>query len=246
MRMWCVRFGSASATLRRAVARVVDLTQPLGPDTVLWPGSEPVGLEPVTEIETEGSFAQVLRAPEHSGTHLDAPAHFVAAGATVDQIPAEALVVPCAVLDVRERAASDPDFALEREDLALFEERDGPIDRGSAVLLATGWDAYRDDPGRYLGGADPGSLSFPGFGVGAAQSLMERGVVGIGTDTVSVDRGSDTEFPVHRMTLPAGLWHLEGLVGLGGLPPRGANLFIGALPLAGGSGAPARVLAMVP
>lgn len=240
------RFESASATLRPAVARVVDLTQPLGPDTVLWPGSESVGLEPVTEIETDGSFAQLLRAPEHSGTHLDAPAHFVASGATVDRIPAEALVVPCAVLDVRERATSDPDFALGREDLARLEERDGPIDRGSAVLLATGWDAYRDDPARYLGGADPGSLSFPGFGAAAAQSLVERGVVGIGTDTMSVDRGSDTKFPVHYTTLSAGLWHLEGLVGLGELPPRGATLFIGALPLEGGSGAPARVLARVP
>lgn len=225
---------------------VVDLTQSLGPETVLWPGSKPVELEPVTEIETEGSFAQLLRAPEHSGTHLDAPAHFVPSGTTADRIPAEALVVPCAVLDVRERAASDPDFALESEDLALLEEEDGWIDRGSAVLLGTGWDAYRNDPARYLGGADPGSLSFPGFGIGAAESLVERGVVGIGTDTVSVDRGGDTEFPVHHTTLSAGLWHLEGLVGLDALPPRGATLFIGALPLKGGSGAPARVLAMVP
>jgi kynurenine formamidase len=228
------------------VSRVVDLTQPLGAGTVLWPGSEPVALEPLSEIEAQGSFAQLLRAPEHSGTHLDAPAHFVASGATVDQIPAEALVVPCAVLDVRAHTASDPDYALEAEDLALLEARDGSIDRGSAVLLATGWDAYRDDPARYLGGADSGSLRFPGFGVGAAQSLVERGVVGIGIDTVSVDRGGDTGFPVHHTTLPAGLWHLEGLVRLGELPPRGAQLFIGALPLEGGSGAPARVLAMAP
>jgi kynurenine formamidase len=228
------------------VARIVDLTQPLGPDTVLWPGSEPVELKPVTEIEAEGSFSQLLRAPEHSGTHFDAPAHFVASGPTVNQIPAEALIVPCAVLDVRDRADSDPDFALQREDLAPFEERDGPIDRGSAVLLLTGWDTYRNDPAQYLGGTDPGSLSFPGFGVGAARNLIERGVVGIGTDAISVDRGADTEFPVHHTTLPAGLWHLEGLVGMGALPARGATLFVGVLPLEGGSGAPARVLAMVP
>jgi kynurenine formamidase len=228
------------------VPLIVDLTQPLGPDTVLWPGSEPVAVEPVSDLESDGSFAQVLRTPEHSGTHLDAPAHFVASGATVDRIPAESLVVACAVLDVSEWARSDPDFALESDDLARFEERDGPIERGSAVLLATGWEAHRGDRVRYLGGSDPQSLRFPGFGLGAARDLIERGAVGIGIDTVSVDRGSDPGYPVHHATLPAGLWHLEGLVGLDALPPRGAELFVGPVPVEGGSGAPARVLAMVP
>lgn len=226
--------------------RIVDLTQPLSPETVLWPGSEPVAIEAVATLEADGHFAQVLRVPEHSGTHLDAPAHFVPGGATVDAIPVEALVVPCAVLDVRDRAAADPDFALGEADLGAAEDRDGPIEPGSAVLLATGWDAHLSDAARYLGGADPQQLRFPGFGAGAARALVERGVVGLGIDTASVDRGRDTALPVHNTTLPAGLWHLEGLVGVAELPARGATLFVGAVPVHGGSGAPARVLAIAP
>jgi kynurenine formamidase len=228
------------------VGRIVDLTQPLGPGTVLWPGSEPVRLDVVAEIETGGHFAQVLHAPEHSGTHLDAPGHFIPSGATADEIPAEALVVPCAVLDVRDLAKADPDFALDRVELERLEQRDGAIEAGSAVLLATGWDAYRHDSGRYLGGRDADSLHFPGFGEAAARMLVDRGVVGIGIDTVSVDRGCDTGYPVHQATLAAGLWHLEGLCDLGDLPARGGTLFVGALAVEGGSGAPARVLAVCP
>ncbi|HSI79739.1 MAG TPA: cyclase family protein [Solirubrobacterales bacterium] len=226
--------------------RIVDLTQPLGPETVLWPGSKPVEVSTVATIAADGHFAQTLHLPEHSGTHLDAPAHFVAGGQTVDEIAAESLVLPCAVLDVRERTAADPDFALDAADLDELERSDGRIEPGSAVLLATGWDAHIDDPARYLGGEEAGHLRFPGFGAGAARALVARGVAGIGIDTVSVDRGSDTGFPVHRITLPAGLWHLEGLVGIGALPARGATLVVGALPVRGGSGAPARVVAIVP
>jgi len=116
---------------------------------------------------------------------------------------------------------------------------DGPIDAGSAVLALTGWERYRSDAERYVGGA------FPGFGVGAAELLLERRVVGLGIDTLGVDPGAAADFPVHHMTLPAGLWHLEGLVNLAELPARGALLVVGALKLVDGSGTPARVFALV-
>ena len=206
--------------------RVVDLTQTLGPATELWPGSEPV--------EHTG---QVWQTPEHAGTHLDAPAHFDPGGAHADQIPAAQLVVECAVLDVRDRCAGDADFTLEASDVRAIESRDTRIERGSAVLVHTGWDR----PG-YL---EADELHFPGIGPSAAELLIERGVVGIGIDTAGVDPGHAADTPVHHLTLPAGLWHLEGLVNLGELPARGALLFVGALKLEQGSGAPARVLALV-
>jgi kynurenine formamidase len=227
-------------------SRVVDLTQPLGPDTVLWPGSTPVRAEVVMRIETDGSYARDLHTPEHAGTHLDAPAHFVADGARVDEIPADRLVVPCAVLDISREGRTFPDYALEADAIEEFERRDGPIAAGSAVLVRTGWEDYRGDRERYLGGETERDLGFPGLGANGAELLIERGVVGIGVDTVSVDAGSATDFPVHRRTLPAGLWHLEGLVNLAALPARGATLFVGVLRLVEGSGAPARVLALVP
>ena len=223
--------------------RVLDLTQPLGEDTVLWPGSQPVSVETPCTHETHGFYAQNWRTPEHAGTHLDAPAHFAPAGIRADAVPAEKLVVPCAVIDVRERAAADADLTLSRADVEAAEDADGAIEPGSAVLLCTGWDTFRGDAGRYLGVGD--DLHFPGFGVDAAETLIEREAVGLGTDTLGIDPGYAADVPVHHLTLPAGLWHLEGLVNLHELPRRGALLFAGALKLVEGSGAPARVLAVV-
>jgi kynurenine formamidase len=107
------------------------------------------------------------------------------------------------------------------------------------VLALTGWERFLGEPDRYVGG------DFPGFGVGAAELLLERGVVGLGIDTLGIDPGAATDFPVHHMTLPAGLWHLEGLVNLASLPPRGTLLVVGALRLVDGSGTPARVFALL-
>ncbi|MCD6014742.1 MAG: cyclase family protein [Solirubrobacterales bacterium] len=212
---------------------------------MLWPGSHPVGVETVTEIDTDGSFGRVLSTPEHAGTHLDAPAHFVAGGRTVDAIEAGELVLEAAVIDARDACARDPDHVLEAAELEAFEAEHGRLPAGGALLLCTGWDRNGDDPARQLGGDDAASLHFPGFGPSAAALAIERGVAAIGVDTVSVDAGVATSYPVHRTTLPADVWHLEGLVNLDRLPPRGATVVIGVLPLAGGSGAPARVLALL-
>jgi kynurenine formamidase len=226
--------------------RVVDLTQPLGPSAVLWPGSPQVRARTLTTLESEGYFTRLLTTPEHAGTHLDAPSHFASGGAHVDAIPANRLVAACAVLDVSEQCRSNPDFALERSQVEELERAEGPIASGAAVLIATGWDAFREEPFRYLGGTTAEDVRFPGLAPSGAELLLERGVVGIGIDTLSVDPGRARDFPVHHLTLPAGLWHLEGLVNLAALPPRGATLFVGALRLVEGSGAPARVLAVVP
>jgi kynurenine formamidase len=223
----------------------VDLTAPLSADTVLWPGLPAFSAETVGEYERDGFYARRLSLPEHSGTHLDAPAHFAPGGAHVADIPVERLVVPCAVLDVRDRCAEDADFALSREDVEALETRDGPLPDAGAVLLWTGWEDRADDAAAWLGAEAPERLLFPGFGASAAELLVERGTLGIGIDTAGVDRGSDTTNPVHHTTLPAGLWHLEGLVNLGSVPARGALLVVGPLKLADGSGAPARVLAFV-
>jgi kynurenine formamidase len=219
--------------------RVVDLTRSLGPATALWPGSNPVERRVVCEHDTDGFFSQEWSTPEHAGTHLDAPVHFHPGGSHVDELPAERLVVPAAVLDVSERAAADPDYTLSAEEVVASEERDGPIEPGAAVLLRTGWErpGYLDVPAE--------ELRFPGFGPGAAELLIERGAVGIGIDTAGVDPGYALDAPVHHLTLPAGLWHLEGLTNLEQLPARGALLFVGVLKLEAGSGGPARVLALL-
>lgn len=223
------------------MTRVVDLTQPLGPETPGWPGDAPFAATVVETVAADGSYVRRIDLPEHLGTHFDAPAHFVEGGATVEAIAADRLVVPARVIDIADRCAGDPDATLTDADIDAHEAEHGALEAGSALLVRTGWDRLRGDRARYVG-----DLRFPGFGADAAVRVVERGVAGIGIDTLSVDRGCDGAFPVHLTTLPAGLWHLEGLVGLDALPPAGATLVVGVPPVVAGSGFPARVLALLP
>ena len=223
--------------------RLVDLTQPLGPATTLWPGSRPFAATTVADYDTDGGYARELEVPEHAGTHLDAPAHFDRDGSRVDGISLASLVRPAVRLDVRPWVNGNASVAIDAAVLLQLEERDGSIGPGSAVLVHTGWDAYWQDPGRYLGDPEP---AFPGLAADAAELLVERGVAGLGIDTLSVDPGHSTELPVHNILLPAGIWQLEGLIELGRVPARGSWLVAAPLRLVDGSGTPARVFAILP
>lgn len=223
--------------------KVLDLTQPLDEHTVLWPDEEPFEAIAPDEYAEDGFWSRRFSSPEHAGTHLDAPAHCVEGGATVGDIAAEQLVCPAVRIDARALCDGDAAWVLSAADVEAWEAEHGRIPAGAGVLLCTGWDAFRDeDPGRYAG--DP--LAFPGYGTDAATLLVERGVVGIGIDTLGVDAGYATDFDVHRITLPAGVWHLEGATGLAAVPPTGATLVVGALRLPGASGTPVRALALIP
>jgi kynurenine formamidase len=222
-----------------APERLVDLTQPLGPETVLWPGSRPFEARVEVDHDTHGAYAREIALPEHAGTHLDAPVHFARDGAAADALPLGALVRPAVRLDVRGLAGDDPRFELTAEHVEEIEASEGRIPAGAAVLVHTGWDRYARDSARY-------APLFPGLAESAARLLVERGAAGVGIDTLGIDAGHADGFPAHRVTLPAGLWHLEGLVGLERVPARGAWLVAAALPLVAGSGAPARVFAILP
>lgn len=223
--------------------RVVDLTQPLGPATVLWPGSTPFAAVVDGEHGREASYYRTMTLSEHSGTHIDAPGHFADGERLTDELTADDLVRPTVVFDVRERCGGDPTYTLSRAEVEEREVRDGAIPAGSVVLVSTGWDAYVTDPLRYVGeGATP---AFPGIAPDAAELFVERRVVGIGIDTLGVDPGYAVDFPVHHITQPAGIWHLEGAVNIHHVPARGAWLVVGALPVVRGSGSPVRALAIV-
>lgn len=226
----------------RGTMTVLDLTQLLGPDTVPWVGSDPVHTRPIATYEPDGAYCRRLELDEHYGTHVDAPSHFHPGGRHLHELAAEELVLAAVLVDCREACGEDRDFALDARAIEAFEREHGWITTGALVLACTGWDRFRGDAGRYIG--DP--PRFPGYAPDAAELLVERGVAAIGIDTLGVDRGVETSFPVHHITSPAGVWHIEGLVGLDRLPPTGATVVVGALPLVDGSGAPARVLALLP
>ena len=229
-----------------ASLRIVDLTAPLGPDTVMWPGADAPTADAVATFDAHGYFARVMHVFEHSGTHFDAPCHMVDHTATVDQIPVETLFVPVRCLDVSHHIGDDADGVLLPEHIAAHEEVHGRIPAGSAVFLRTGWEDRNHDKVAYAG--PDGDLRFPGYGVDAAKILVDdRGVVGLGVDTLGIDPGAATHFPVHKeVSHPRGVWHLENLTNLAALPAAGAWAFVGVPRVVGGSGFPARVIALVP
>ena len=227
-------------------SKVVDLTIPLDASIVMWPGAPIPEAETLVTIKHDGYFARKVSFFEHSGTHFDAPCHFVEGGRSVDQVPVDKLVVPAVVIDISSRIGNDADGELTIADVKDFEGKNGVIPKGSAILLRTGWEEFNKNREKYAG--KDGDLHFPGFGVEAAQYLVnDREAVGLGVDTLGIDPGIATSFPVHvTVSHPKGLWHLENLQNLKQLPPIGAWIFIGVLPLVGGSGSPSRVVALLP
>jgi kynurenine formamidase len=235
------------APLRRvSIENIVDLTHVLGPETpLLYPLLPKLGLVSLASHEQNGLYANQLIVSEHHGTHFDAPIHFARGGLATDQIPARTLVAPAVVINIRDKAARDPDAALTMDDVAAWEAQFGRIPEGAAVLLNSGWDSRFDDEVACRNVGPDGLGHYPGFSPEVATFLRdERVIVGIGTDTMNVDRGINTGFEAHRILMGANRWMLEGVASLGDIPPSGAHLFVGAPKHAGGSGGPARVIAV--
>jgi kynurenine formamidase len=211
----------------------------------MWPGAPAPTADTILTVAHDGFYNRKVSFMEHTGTHFDAPCHMVEGTQSVDQIAADRLVRPLAVIDIA-GPSTGPDSILTLDQVRDFESRHGRIPDGAAVFLRTGWEEFNTDPARYAGA--PGPLRFPGFGPDAARFLVEeRAAVGLGVDTLGIDPGVATDFVVHRqISHPKGVWHLEGLMNLDQLPALGAWVVVGVLKLVDGSGSPARVIALVP
>jgi kynurenine formamidase len=205
---------------------------------------DPPAREALVTIPSGGFYAQKWTFGEHSGTHMDAPGHFVTGGRLSPEITPRELIVPIVVVDISERAARDPDTMLVPDDLVRFERRHGRIPRGALVAMDSGWAAKVNDPLAFKGGASFPNYHFPGFSLDAAMWLVEnRGVTAIGVDTLSLDPGNSSTFPVHVNYLATDRYGLENLNNLDRIPPRGATAYVGLIPWEEGSGGPCRVIA---
>ena len=233
--------------------KIVDLTHDFDENTVYWPtDTRGFQLEQLASGHTEGGFfysANAFCTAEHGGTHMDAPIHFFEDGLAVNEVPLKNLVGPAVVIDVSDEAASNPEYRLTLTDVEAHEARHGAISQGAMVLLRTGWSARWPDARAYLGDDTPGDaskLSFPSYGEEAAKFLIdEREVRVLGVDTASIDYGRSTDFPVHRIAAAQQAVGLENLTRLETLPSAGFTVIALPMKIAGGSGGPVRVIAIL-
>jgi len=223
---------------------VQDLSHRFGPDFPLFPGTHPMSMWVANAYDTDGYFSNVLELNEHTATHMDAPAHFFEGGLTADYVAVENLVVPMAVIDISERAATDDDAQLTPDDILAWEAANGPLPDGALVAMYSGWEARLVDPASYINLDADGVQHYPGFHPEAAALLVEeRSISGIAVDTLSQDYGASQDFGTHVAILGAGKYGIENMAALANVPPSGAMAVIGVSKHINASGGPVRAFA---
>jgi kynurenine formamidase len=250
---------SFAEALASGTLEVVDLTAPLSSTTPVIQLPPPFAqtarfeLEELSRYDDRGPawYWNNFRTGEHTGTHFDAPNHWVTGrdGDDVASVPVRRLVGPAAVLDFSAQVAEDPDFLLEVEHVQQWEAAHGPLPEGGWLLYRTGWDTRAFSQEDFLN-ADESGPHTPGISPECARWLAEQApVIGLGVETVGTDAGAahsfDPPFPCHAALMGSGKYGLTQLQNLDRLPPTGTLLVAAPLPIVGGSGSPARVLALV-
>jgi kynurenine formamidase len=245
--------------LNSATVEVVDLTAPLSASTPVIRLPEPFSntvsfsLREISRYDDRGPawYWNDITTGEHTGTHFDAPVHWVTGrdGEDVSQVPLGRLIAPAVLLDFSAQAAADPDFLLEVAHVKEWEQAHGALPAGGWLLYRTGWDVRSDSQERFLNANETGPHT-PGMSVECARWVAEESpVIGVGVETVGTDAGTahsfDPPFPCHSMLLGAGKYGLTQLQNLARLPVTGAVLIVLPLPITGGSGSPCRALALV-
>ncbi len=224
-------------------SRVVDLTHAYDGAFPTFDGTPGIIFEPAVKFEGNGYQLWKLTIFEHTGTHIDAPLHFSADGTSVDELPVESLVCPLCIVDIKAKAMEDANAMVEPADIEAWVSANGAIPAGACVAMNSGWAAKVGDP-LYRNTPD-GKFAFPGFSKAATDMLAGLNVACIGVDTLSLDPGNSADFAVHFSWLPGERYGIENLANLEGLPAAGATVVVGAPTHKGGTGGPARVLALV-
>ncbi|MGH2561921.1 MAG: cyclase family protein [Thermomicrobiales bacterium] len=248
-----------SIALTSGAVRVVDLTMPLSPETPIlplpdpWPDSPPFSISVISEYDERGPgwYWNAFQMGEHTGTHFDAPVHWITgrdlSDNRVDTLPPARFVAPACVIDVSRESADNPDFCLTPEDVERWEMEHGRIPAGSWVLMRTDWSRRTGEAYLNVGEGGPHT---PGWTPECVRLFaLDRDVLGLGVETVGTDAGQaggfDPPFPAHNVMHGAGKLGLASLCNLDQLPPTGAIVIAAPLKIVGGSGSPVRVIALV-
>jgi kynurenine formamidase len=239
---------------------VVDLTQPLGPDTPViglppvFAASPGVTIDVISQYDDKGPawYWNTIRMGEHTGTHFDAPVHWISGrelpNNTTDTLPASQFIGPACVIDITMECVANEDYLLDVATLKRWESRHGRIPRGAWVLLRSGWSRRTGEGFHNLRDDGPHT---PGFDQATSLLLAtERDVLGVGVETIGTDSGQaarfDPPFPNHNIMHGHGKLGLASLCNLDRLPPTGAVVIAAPLKLVNGSGSPVRAVALVP
>jgi kynurenine formamidase len=231
----------------------VDLTYSFSGETIYWPNN-PNGFQLDTQANgmTPGGYyysSNAFCAPEHGGTHLDAPVHFAQSKQSIDQVPLENLIGNAVVIDVSEKALKNPDYLISVKDVQQWEEMHDHLSPGTIVLFSTGYGQYYPDAKKYFGTDRKGEdaiphLHFPGIDPATAEWLVaRRKIKALGIDTPSIDYGQSKNFKTHQILMGQNIPAFENVANLDQLPAKGA--FVLALPMKikNGSGGPLRIIA---
>ncbi|MEO3415178.1 cyclase family protein [Roseovarius sp. CAU 1744] len=237
--------GAATAppALAQGHGTIEDMTHAFDADFPTYLGAPGIEMEQKFNFAENGLNLFTMNLNEHTGTHIDAPLHFSADGASVDEIPVTSLVAPLCVVDIAARAAEDADTQLTPDDLKAWISANGDIPDNACVALYSGWgtktggEGYRNFDGE--------KMHFPGFHVEAAQMLLETGAGSIASDTLSLDHGASGDFATHYAWLPTGRFGIENIANLDKMPASGATILVGAPKHRGGTGGPARIFGMI-
>jgi kynurenine formamidase len=246
----CTRAPEVRAGIDRA--KLVDLSHAYDEKTIYWPTSPPFSWKRDAWGQSAGGYwyaSATFTTSEHGGTHLDSPIHFAEGKWSTAEIPISQLVGPARVIDASSASSADRNYLITRADVEAYEQRAGALAQNDIVLIRTDWSRYWPDRKAYLGSDKPGdtsSLSFPGISREVAELLVERRVAGVGIDTASIDYGRSADFMAHRVLTAANIYALENLDGLSRLPESGATLLALPMKIAGGTGGPVRVVAVLP
>ena len=232
--------------LTRGFRDVHDLTHTFTPKIPVFPAFKPIQIKPKFSIAKDGFFANEITFDEHTGTHMDGPAHFVPGAPTADKLPADKFIAPLAVLSIESKAAKDADAVVTVDDVLAWEKQHGRLPAGAFVAMYSGWGARIGSAERFLNKDAKGTMHAPGFSEEAAKFLTkERDIVGAGVDTLSLDIAAASKFVAHLAFLGAGKYGVELIANLNSVPPSGATIIVGAPKHEGASGGPCRVYAVV-
>jgi kynurenine formamidase len=238
--------GARPVRLANGFRDVHDLTHTYSASLPVFPSFHPLRMTPKFSIAKDGFFASELTFDEHTGTHMDAPMHFIPGGTSADRLPVDRFFAPLVVFSIADRAAQDADTTVSVDDLLAWEKAHGRIPAGAFVAMYSGWEKLVPTPEKFINRDAKGVNHAPGFGGEAAEFLVkQRDIVGVGVDTLSLDATGLGTSVAHVTFLGGGKYGIELLANLMNVPPAGATVIVGGPKHEGASGGPTRVYAVV-